>query len=128
MGELWLGIDVGTTAIKAAAYDSRGRIAALAERPQQVLRPAPGHAEQDMQAVWDGVAGCLRELAEKCAGHRFRSIGLCGQGDGLWPVDDAGKPTRNAILWNDTRASRDDEELIAGGAADLVAAASQRRY
>ena len=120
MGELWLGIDVGTTAIKAAAYDSHGQMVALAERATQVLRPAPGHAEQDMRAMWAGVAACLSELGSACAGHRFVSLGLCGQGDGLWPVDKGGEPTRNAILWNDTRASRDVEALIANGAADAV--------
>ncbi|MBE0694898.1 MAG: carbohydrate kinase, partial [Aquamicrobium sp.] len=120
MTDLWLGVDVGTTAIKAAAYDSHGRIAALAECPNEVLRPAPGFAEQDMDAVWRGVAACLRELAEKCAGKRFRSLGLCGQGDGFWPVDADGRPTHNAMLWNDTRAAADVEALIASGAADAV--------
>ena len=120
MTELWLGVDVGTTAIKAAAYDPRGRIAALAERATEVVRPAPGFAEQDMDAVWLGVAACLRELTEKCAGRRFHSLGLCGQGDGFWPLDAEGRPTHNAMLWNDTRAAADVEALIASGAADAV--------
>lgn len=120
MGELWLGVDVGTTAIKAAAYDSHGRAVALAERSTAVLRPGHGHAEQNMQDVWQRVAPCLKELAEKCAGRRFRSLGVCGQGDGLWPLDAVGKPTHNAILWNDTRASADVDDLIASGAADAV--------
>src|SRR5690606_12719226 len=118
--DLWLGVDVGTTAVKAAAYDSHGRIAAVAERSNEVLRPAPGHAEQDMLAVWARVAACLRELVGKCDGHRFHSLGLCGQGDGFWPVDAEGQPTHNAMLWNDTRASADVEALIASGAADAV--------
>ncbi len=120
MTDLWLGIDVGTTAIKAAAYDSRGSIMAQSERATEVLRPAPGFAEQDMEAVWQGVAACLKELAEKCAGRRFRSLGLCGQGDGFWPIGEDGRPTYNALLWNDTRASADVEALVASGAADAV--------
>lgn len=120
MTELWLGVDIGTTAIKAAAYDSQGRIAALAERANEVIRPALGFAEQDMDAVWLRVAACLRELAEKCTGRRFLSLGLCGQGDGFWPVDAAGRPTHNAMLWNDTRAAADVEALIASGAAGAV--------
>ncbi len=120
MTDLWLGIDVGTTAIKAAAYDSGGRIAALAERANEVLRPAPGFAEQDMEAVWQRVAACLRELGGKCAGRRFRSLGLCGQGDGFWPIGEDGRPTHNAMLWNDTRAAADVEALVASGAADAV--------
>lgn len=120
MTDLWLGVDVGTTAIKAAAYDSHGRIAAVAERSNEVLRPAPGHAEQDMLAVWERVAACLRELAGKCAGRRFLSLGLCGQGDGFWPIDAQGRPTHNAMLWNDTRAAADVDALIASGAADAI--------
>lgn len=120
MTDLWLGVDVGTTAVKAAAYDSHGRIVALAERANEVLRPAPGFAEQDMDGVWQLVAACLNELAGKCAGHRFLSLGLCGQGDGMWPVDAEGRPTHRAMLWNDTRASADVEALISSGAADAV--------
>lgn len=120
MTDLWLGVDIGTTAIKAAAYEPDGRIVALAERSNEVLRPAPGFAEQDMDTVWRRVAACLGELAGTCAGRRFRALGLCGQGDGLWPVDTEGRPTHNAMLWNDTRAAADVEALVASGAADAV--------
>lgn len=120
MTDLWLGVDVGTTAIKAAAYESNGRIVSVAERATEVSRPAPGYSEQDMGAVWRAVADCLKELTGRCAGRRFRSLGLCGQGDGFWAVDKDGRPAHAAMLWNDTRASADLEALVASGAAASV--------
>lgn len=120
MTDLWLGIDIGTTAIKAAAYQSDGRIVGLAERATEVLRPKAGYAEQNMAGVWRIVCECLQELTEKCAGNSFLSLGVCGQGDGLWPITADGKPAHNAMLWNDTRASADVERLTETGAAASV--------
>ncbi|AMM86001.1 FGGY family carbohydrate kinase [Martelella sp. AD-3] len=120
MTELRIGLDVGTTAIKVAAYTPEGKCVAGAARVNKVSRPAPGHAEQDMEAIWTLTAECLSELSAKCEGASFAALGVCAQGDGLWLMDEAGAPCGNAMLWNDTRASADLETLNGRGATGAV--------
>ncbi|MEV4076546.1 FGGY family carbohydrate kinase [Nonomuraea fuscirosea] len=96
-------VDAGTTVIKAVGYDSSGAEAAVARRATVVSRPAPGHAEQDMGAVWDAVAATVREVAAQVGGADL--VAVTAQGDGCWLVDAAGEPTGPAILWNDARAA-----------------------
>jgi erythritol kinase (D-erythritol 1-phosphate-forming) len=96
-------VDAGTTLIKAVGYDATGAEAALARRETVVSRPAPGHAEQDMDAVWDAVAAAVREVAAQVGGADF--VAITAQGDGCWLVSSDGRPTGPAILWNDARAA-----------------------
>ena len=114
---LWLGLDVGTTAVKAAAYTPDGKMVLSAERPAQVLRVIDGGAEQNMEAVWEGVCACLAEIAAGTDAGQIVSLGVCAQGDGLWPMDAELKPVRPAILWSDTRvgSTRDLEDLTREG-------------
>lgn len=120
MSELWLGLDVGTTAVKAAAYTEDGRIVAQAEAPSIVEQPGPGRNQQDMAQVWTTAAAVLSDLAAQLSGHDLKSLGVCAQGDGYWAVDAAGQPDGPAILWNDTRAADDLERLTASGAVAAV--------
>ncbi|NUP79268.1 MAG: carbohydrate kinase [Nonomuraea sp.] len=95
-------VDAGTTVIKAVSYDAAGAETAVARRETRVSRPAPGHAEQDMDAVWDAVVHAVREVA---AGEPVDFVAVTAQGDGCWLVDRHGDPTGPAILWNDGRAA-----------------------
>ncbi|MEW9551420.1 FGGY family carbohydrate kinase [Nonomuraea sp. NPDC050783] len=97
-------VDAGTTVIKAVAYDAAGAESALARRQTVVSRPAPGHAEQDMEAVWDAVAATVGEVAARSSGP-VELLAVTAQGDGCWLVDAAGAPTGPAVLWNDARAA-----------------------
>ncbi len=117
MTKLWLGLDVGTTAVKAAAYRPNGEIVQIADRPTRVLRVVDGGAEQDMDTVWDSVRACLAEIAAGCDSGQIASLGICAQGDGLWPLDKDLQPVRPAILWSDTRtgSTRDLETLMREG-------------
>lgn len=123
MAAVRLGLDIGTTAIKAAAYDPEGRLLARAERVSRTITQSGGKSEQDMQAVWQGVTDTLRSLTDALGDATITSLGLCGQGDGLWLTDSAGAPLGNAVLWNDTRAARDVSALNDSGASDSVALA-----
>ncbi|WP_043618229.1 FGGY-family carbohydrate kinase [Nonomuraea candida] len=111
-------VDAGTTVIKAVGYDSTGAEAAVARRATVVSRPAPGHAEQDMHAVWDAVAATVREVAARVGGADF--VAITAQGDGCWLVDADGEPTGPAILWNDARAAA----TVDGWTRDGLAAAA----
>lgn len=119
-GPLTIGLDAGTTAIKAAAYASDGRRVAYYRAPMQVLRPSPGFSEQSMEAVWQTVLTCLRGVIEQIDASTVRSIGVCGQGDGLWMLDGNKKPLRNAILWNDRRADALVSDWMEDGTSDRL--------
>ncbi|WP_299965826.1 FGGY family carbohydrate kinase [uncultured Roseobacter sp.] len=119
---LSIGLDVGTTTIKAAAYDAAGRAMARAERATLVLRSADGSNEQDPMAVWTETAACLKALARQIEGADVGSLGICAQGDGFWPLDERAQPVRHAILWSDTRpdTAADLAQLRRAGALDIV--------
>ena len=90
-----LCIDVGTSMIKTVAFDRQGHEVAVARQPTRVLRAAPGHAEQDMAEVWNGVVQTLRTANQEIAGD-VEMIALTAQGDGCWLVDEAGEPVGRA--------------------------------
>ena len=96
-----LCIDVGTSIIKAVASDDRGRKLAVVRQETTVLRPRPGFSEQDMDSVWDAPVQTIRRVLADLA-ESVRFLALTAQGDGVWLVDKAGRPTGSAILWNAT--------------------------
>jgi len=122
VSEAWLGLDVGTTAVKAAAYTHDGKIIASEEAPSKVLRGPDGSNEQNMQEVWSNVVHCLTSVNSKCNHCTFVSLGVAAQGDGCWALDADGAPVRNAILWSDMRkdAVADLAKLDASGALRAV--------
>ena len=105
MEEYWLGIDVGTTAIKAAAYRPDGTLAAFGEVPSRVRSAAGGVSEQDMDQVIDGVMTAIRKAVAQISPDQITCVGIAAQGDGFWGVTASGRPAGPAILWNDTRAA-----------------------
>ena len=119
MADIWIGLDVGTTIVKAAAYLSSGQRIAVADAPSPVARPQPGWVEQDMTEVWRKAADCLRRLTGSIQELGYgpgdiASLGVCAQGDGLWMLGQSRRPIGPAMLWNDTRAS----ELVSSATAD----------
>lgn len=121
---LSIGLDVGTTAIKAAAYRADGSVVGRAETATRVIRLADGTNEQDPMAVWVATAACLNALAEQIDVARVGSLGICAQGDGFWPLDVHHQPVRNALIWSDTRPdiAADLAGLATTGALDTVGA------
>nr|WP_319387814.1 FGGY family carbohydrate kinase [uncultured Cohaesibacter sp.] len=115
-----LGLDIGTTSIKAAAYDSTGQIVAMVEKSAPDVTGREGKSEQDMNAVLSVALDALKSIASKINDFVPVSLGISAQGDGLWAVDETGKPVGPAMLWNDTRASADVEQLTTSGKAAAV--------
>lgn len=120
MTKLWLGLDVGTTAVKAAAYRADGTQVAQADAPGKVAQVPGGGSEQDMDQVWQTVVMVLSELVAQCEGATFQSLGIAAQGDGLWCVTKEGAAAGPAMLWNDTRTADDLDRLEASGATAVV--------
>ena len=68
MRDILLGVDIGTSACKAAAFDGEGRVVAQAAGAYDVSCPHPGWAEQDPEQWWEAVCRAIREVLE--AYHR----------------------------------------------------------
>lgn len=117
-----LGIDAGTTAVKTLVMDLHGHVLGMARSAVEVRRPAARCAEQDMDAVWRAVVSTVSEALTKAGEVTVTGIGVTGQGDGAWLVDEAGEPVGPALLWLDGRASERVSAWMADGRADLVRA------
>jgi len=112
-----IGLDVGTSAIKAVRFDLEGGEIASASRTVEVQAPRPGWAEQDMEAVWSRAQEAIREVLERTgAAEQVAAIGIAGQGDGAWMIDAEGRPVAPAPLWNDGRAAKVVDRWEASGA------------
>ena len=95
-------LDVGTSLIKAVAFDEDGNELSVVRQPTEVLRPQPGFAEQDMGAVWEAASGAVKEMTASLD-EKVQLLAFTGQGDGCWLVDEDARPTGPAVLWNDAR-------------------------
>jgi sugar (pentulose or hexulose) kinase len=96
-----LGLDLGTSRVKAVRFADDWRIEGIHAETTSVHRPRPGWAEQDMDGVWHAACRALRAVA----GRDVSMVAVTAQGDGCWLVDRNGDPVRPAVLWNDNRAA-----------------------
>ncbi len=112
---MYLGIDIGTSTVKAVLTRDGGEVVLSATAPLQVSRPQDGWSEQDPDAWITAVEAAVGRLQHSQAGAlaAVRGIGLSGQMHGATLLDDADRPLRPAILWNDGRAARQAAELDA---------------
>ena len=102
-----VGIDVGTTGVKAIAVSPAGEVLARAEEEYPLSIPRPGWAEQDPEDWWRATERALAALgARDVAG-----IGLSGQMHGLVALDSRDAVVRPAILWNDQRTAVECAEI-----------------
>lgn len=113
----FLGVDIGTTRMKAAIVDMDEKTVDLVGMPVKVLFPFEGACEINMNDLWITFCDLTRQLKERnpLIWNKVAGIGVTGQGDGLWPIDKSGEPVRNSILWNDTRTKNlkiNDREFI----------------
>ncbi|MET0592837.1 MAG: xylulokinase, partial [Polyangiaceae bacterium] len=111
----FLGIDVGTSAVKAARVDERGRVAGSASVTHPLLTPHPGWAEQRPEDWWKSTIGAIRAVLRetRIAPSHIASIGLSGQMHSSVFLDRAGKVIRPALLWNDGRTTPECREITA---------------
>ncbi|MDF2967542.1 MAG: Carbohydrate kinase, FGGY-like protein [Nocardioidaceae bacterium] len=102
---VWVGVDVGTSALKILALHSDGAVAGSVEKPLPVHRPLDDRAEADPQDWLDEVrTGLDAVLAERGKGAPA-GIGVTGQMHGTVLVDGMGAPVGPAVLWPDGRAA-----------------------
>ena len=112
---MYLGLDLGTSAVKALLIDGDQRTVAAATGELEVSRPHPGWSEQnpaDWIAAAEIAVGTLKAAHPKELAA-VRGIGLSGQMHGATLVGAAGEALRPCILWNDTRSHREAAALDA---------------
>ena len=109
----FLGIDIGTSAVKAVLVDERQAILADGAAPLTVEIPHPGWSEQDPESWWratEFAVGTVRTRSP-AAFASIDAIGLSGQMHGAVILGKDKQPIRPAILWNDGRAGSECAEL-----------------
>ncbi|SPZ48283.1 xylulokinase [Agrobacterium tumefaciens] len=104
---MFLGLDIGTSVIKAATFDGSGRQCADALEWMPVLDAPLGWSELDGDVLWTKVVAVIQKLQRNayfdCS--EIRAIGVTGMMIGAWVIDENGQLLRPPILWNDVRAS-----------------------
>lgn len=110
-----IGIDLGTSGIKAVLIEDLARVVAVAAEPVVVSRPHVGWSEQDADLWVSTVFACLDRLAAEAPREMaaVRGIGLSGQMLAALILDANLRPLRPAMLWNDQRALAECADLLA---------------
>jgi xylulokinase len=108
-----MGIDVGTTGAKVAAFSTEGSMLALAQREYDVIRPQPGWAELDSRDVWSRVQDAIREVAVQTARDPVSAISITCMGEAMTPVSRDGEILGNCLLGFDTRGKETLDRLAA---------------
>ncbi len=112
---LLIGVDIGTTGVKAALIDGDGRLLVDRTVPHDLHSPSAGWAEEDPQDWIDGARDALRAISREPQfdGSRLAGIGVSGMVPAMVLLDERGQPVRPSIQQNDARAFREAEELTA---------------
>jgi xylulokinase len=104
VSEVLVGLDVGTSAVKAVAISPDGEVLAIAEEAYPLSVPQPGWAEQDPDDWWRAAQAALARIPSG-------PVGLSGQMHGLVVLDAEDRVIRPAILWNDGRTAAECAEI-----------------
>ena len=99
-----LGIDLGTSGVKAVLTAADGALLAQATAPLAVSTPHPLWSEQDPAAWWHAAVAALQQLGTVHDLSGVRGVGLAGQMHGAVLLDASDRVLRPAILWNDGRS------------------------
>ena len=122
-----IGLDVGTSSMKALLVAPDGTVIASASREYGFESPRPGWAQTDPRVWRRAAVEVLRELAGHPRAAGVQALGLTGQMHGLCLVGADGEPLAPAIMWNDQRSAPQCERLEREiGLAELVARTGNR--
>ena len=108
-----LGLDIGTSGVKAVLTGRAGELLAQSSAPLTVSSPHPRWSEQHPEAWWQAAATAVRALAVDHDLAAVRGMGLAGQMHGAVLLDDADRLLRPAMLWNDGRSGAECATLEA---------------
>ena len=119
-----LGIDVGTTAVKAMLVGSEGEVLGESEVEHPVSVPRPGWSEQHPEMWWRSTVLAVRKVLHTAGGVDWRGeitgIGISGQMHSSVFLDTYGEVIRPALLWNDVRTSTQCRHILEGVGLELL--------
>ena len=105
--QYYIGIDLGTSAVKLLLVDEQGRIEREVTKEYPLSFPHPGWSEQNPEDWWKAVQHGVLQLTEHIDKSAVRGIGVGGQMHGLVALDEDDAVIRSAILWNDGRTGEE---------------------
>lgn len=108
---IYIGIDLGTSAVKLLAMDEKGVIQKVVTKDYPLYFPHPGWSEQDPKDWYEQTMEGLKELVSGLDASEVAGIGAGGQMHGLVALDEADEVVRPAILWNDGRTGKQTDYL-----------------
>ena len=108
---LYIGVDLGTSAVKLLLMDAEGKIHKIASREYPLEFPHPGWSQQDPLQWFTQTMDGLEELLRECDKSQVAGISFGGQMHGLVTLDEDNQVIRPAILWNDGRTTEETAYL-----------------
>lgn len=108
---LYIGVDLGTSAVKLLLMNGEGKIEKIVSREYPLSFPHPGWSEQKPEDWWKESLEGIRELTADCDKSQVAGISFGGQMHGLVILDEQDNVIRPAILWNDGRTGRETDYL-----------------
>lgn len=118
-GHVLIGIDVGTSSVRAIAFDPRGRRLAAAARPTPTKIVATG-GEYDPETLFSAVLACLREIGAALAGRPVGGMAVASFGESCVLIDANGKSLAPSIVWHDRRTEEQARTIEAAVGRDRV--------
>src|SRR5262245_36709016 len=100
----YVGVDVGTSAVKVVVLGPDGSLLGQAAAEYSLVTPRVGWAEGDPDLWWAAVGAAMTDLRSVLSAHPPSAVGVCGQMHGVVLCDELGSPLRPAVLWPDRRA------------------------
>lgn len=108
---LYIGVDLGTSAVKLLLMDEKGGIVNIVSREYPLYFPNPGWSEQNPQDWYEQTMEGIKELTASCDKTQVAGISFGGQMHGLVILDKEDRVIRPAILWNDGRTAEETDYL-----------------
>lgn len=108
---LFIGVDLGTSAVKLLLMDEAGKIQKIVSKEYPLYFPHPGWSEQKPEDWFEKSMEGIKELISECDKSQLAGISFGGQMHGLVALDEQDKVIRPAILWNDGRTGKETEYL-----------------
>lgn len=108
---LYIGVDLGTSAVKLLMMDSEGKIQKIVSKEYPLYFPHPGWSEQKPEDWFEKSMEGIRELTAECDKSQVAGISFGGQMHGLVALDKDDHVIRPAILWNDGRTGEETDYL-----------------
>ncbi len=108
---MFIGLDLGTTNVKALLVTPQGRVLARGAAPIPLHRRPDGAVEQEIEEIWNATQTAMRQVGSHPRARDVRAIGVSSQGGAMQPLDAAGAPAGRVISWLDGRGAPYDRQM-----------------